>query len=207
MLPEQANFEEIGPEENDLANFLSVHLTNPYSDNMAEPQQTRRHSPPGRRKVRMSYICHGRIDANLTVASRWISNESVGTNLQGIGNFFPGFQSRSLDPKDFCMEVTGTPRPSVGFPRATHNEVFYGHETITPYNECCLTVNGAMGIVIIISTSTKNSYLWLISTTLEWLIIMTDMPQCYQSQHHQVWIYFWYCWFWVTKQTWGYYWL
>ena len=40
---------KIGP-ENDLANFLSVHLTNPYLVNMAEPQQTRRHSPPGRRK-------------------------------------------------------------------------------------------------------------------------------------------------------------
>ena len=39
-----------GGAENDLANFLSVHLTNPYSGNMAEPQQTRRHSPPGRQK-------------------------------------------------------------------------------------------------------------------------------------------------------------
>ena len=48
-LPEQANFEEIGPEI-DQANFLSVHLTNPYPDNMAEPQQTRRHSRLGRQK-------------------------------------------------------------------------------------------------------------------------------------------------------------
>ena len=40
-------------------------------------------------------------------------------NLQGIGNFFHGFQSRPLDPKDFCMEATGTPRQSVGFPGAT----------------------------------------------------------------------------------------
>ena len=39
-------------------------------------------------------------------------------NLQGIGNFFHGFQSRPLDPKDFCMEATGTPRQSVGFPGA-----------------------------------------------------------------------------------------
>ena len=49
QLPEQANFEEIGP-ENDLANFLSVHLTNSYSGNMAEPQQARRHSPQGRQE-------------------------------------------------------------------------------------------------------------------------------------------------------------
>ena len=48
-LPEQANFEEIGP-ENDLADFISVYLTNPYSGNMAEPQQTMLHSPPGRQK-------------------------------------------------------------------------------------------------------------------------------------------------------------
>ena len=39
-------------------------------------------------------------------------------NLQGIGIFFHGFQSRPLDPKDFCMEATGTPRQSVGFPGA-----------------------------------------------------------------------------------------
>ena len=39
-------------------------------------------------------------------------------NLQGIGNFFPGFQSRPLDPKDFCMEATGTPLQRVGFPGA-----------------------------------------------------------------------------------------
>ena len=36
--PEQANFKEIGP-ENDVANFLSIHLTKPYSVNMAEPKQ------------------------------------------------------------------------------------------------------------------------------------------------------------------------
>ena len=33
------NFEENGP-ENDHANFLSVHLTNPHSVNMAEPRTT-----------------------------------------------------------------------------------------------------------------------------------------------------------------------
>ena len=32
------------------SSFLSVHLTNPYSGHMAEPQHTRRHSPPGRQK-------------------------------------------------------------------------------------------------------------------------------------------------------------
>ena len=33
-----------------ILRFLSVHLTSPYSVNMAEPQQTRRDSPPGRGK-------------------------------------------------------------------------------------------------------------------------------------------------------------
>ena len=37
-----------------------------------------------------------------------------------IGNFFPGFQSRPLDPKYFCMEATGTPLQRVGFPGAMH---------------------------------------------------------------------------------------
>ena len=49
--------------------------------NMAGPQQTRRHSPPGMQKVRISYICHVGIDANLTVASRGISNESAGAKF------------------------------------------------------------------------------------------------------------------------------
>ena len=47
--PEQANFEEIAP-GNELANFLAVHLTNLYSYNIAEPQQTMWHSPPGRQR-------------------------------------------------------------------------------------------------------------------------------------------------------------
>ena len=59
---EQAtNFEEIGP-ENDPANFLSVPLTNRYSVNMAEAQQTGRHSPPGEQNVRISHMYHVRND-------------------------------------------------------------------------------------------------------------------------------------------------
>ena len=54
--PEQAAIlEEIGP-ENDPANFLSAHLTNHYSVNMAEAQQTGQHSPPGDEKVRISHM-------------------------------------------------------------------------------------------------------------------------------------------------------
>ena len=53
-LPEQvANFEEIGP-ENDVANFPSVHLTKPYSVNMAEPQQTKRYSSQSPEKTKAS---------------------------------------------------------------------------------------------------------------------------------------------------------
>ena len=46
-------------------------------------------------------------------------NESVGAKFTRNRSFFHGFQSRPLDPKDFCMEATGTPRQSVGFPGAT----------------------------------------------------------------------------------------
>ena len=69
----------------------------------------------GGKKVRISYICHDRIDANLTVASRGKSNESLGAKFTRNQYFFPSFQSRSLDPKDFCMGATGTPHQSVGF--------------------------------------------------------------------------------------------
>ena len=43
---QEANFEDIGP-ENDLANFLSVHITNADSVKVktTEPQQAWRHSP------------------------------------------------------------------------------------------------------------------------------------------------------------------
>ena len=55
-----ANFVEIGPEY-DLANFLSICSTKPYSVNLAEPQQTERRSPPAKQiKIRVSYICHER---------------------------------------------------------------------------------------------------------------------------------------------------
>ena len=64
-----ADFVEIGL-ENDLSHFLSVHLTKLYSVNMAEPQHTRRHSQPGRQKVRVSYICHDRQSAGFPGAIR-----------------------------------------------------------------------------------------------------------------------------------------
>ena len=54
-----ANFVEIRP-ENDLPNFVSVHLTKPYSVKMAEPQQTRRHSPPEKQKIGIPHIWHDR---------------------------------------------------------------------------------------------------------------------------------------------------
>ena len=44
--PKQAaNFKEIEP-ENDLANFLLVHLKKSFSVNIAKQQQTGQHSPP-----------------------------------------------------------------------------------------------------------------------------------------------------------------
>ena len=74
LLARTGQFRKIGP-ENDQTNFLSVHLRNPYSDNMTEPQQTRQHSPTGRQKVRCSYICHERIGANLAIASSKVVEE------------------------------------------------------------------------------------------------------------------------------------
>ena len=39
------------------------------------------------KKVRISNICHERIDANCTIASRGISNESVGAKFTRNGRF------------------------------------------------------------------------------------------------------------------------
>ena len=66
---------------NDLANFLSAHLTNPYSDNMAEPQQTRWHSPPGMQKSQDFLYLAWADRFEPSVASRGICNESVGAKF------------------------------------------------------------------------------------------------------------------------------
>ena len=56
--PEQAaDFEEIGP-ENDLADFLPVHLTNPNSINMAEPKPTQVVFTTGEQKRTSHVIFH-----------------------------------------------------------------------------------------------------------------------------------------------------
>ena len=47
-------------------------------------------------------------------ASRVICTESVGANLIRNKCFFINFQSVALQLKDFCKEVCGTPRQSVG---------------------------------------------------------------------------------------------
>ena len=68
--PQQAdNLKKIGPEK-DLADFLSVHLTKPYSVNMAKSQQPGSIHHRGGKNVKISLICHDQINANLTVASR-----------------------------------------------------------------------------------------------------------------------------------------
>ena len=74
---------------------------------MAEPQQARRYSPPGRQKnqVRISYICQERIDANLIEASRGMSNESVGYKELVI--FSPVFSLIRLIRKIFVWELLG----------------------------------------------------------------------------------------------------
>ena len=72
--------EEIGP-ENDPANFLSVLLTNRYSVNMAEPQQTGWHSPPEDNNFRISHMFLSGEWCEIYTASRGICNESVDANL------------------------------------------------------------------------------------------------------------------------------
>ena len=83
---------------------------------MAEPQQTRRHSPPGRKKVRISYICHEGIDANLTIASRGISNKSVGAKFTRNRNFFRRFSVSSARPERFLYGRYWDPTPERGVP-------------------------------------------------------------------------------------------
>ena len=84
-----------------------------------KPQQTMRHSPPGRQKFRISYICHERIDASLTEASRGISNDSVWKIYKESIIFSSVFSLTRSTRKSFVWELsTGTPRQSAGFPGA-----------------------------------------------------------------------------------------
>ena len=83
---------------------------------MTEPQQTRRHSPLRRQKVRISYICHKRIDANFTIASREISNESVGAKCTRNGYFFPRFSVSSARPERSLYGRYWDPTPERGVP-------------------------------------------------------------------------------------------
>ena len=83
----KGDFEEIGLEI-DHANFLSVPLTKPYRVNMAKLQQIRQ----------MSYICHERIGANLTVTSWGISEESVGAKFTRNRSTQKIFVWKQLEP-------------------------------------------------------------------------------------------------------------
>ena len=92
-----------------------IRLDPPW-DNMAEPQQTRRHSPPGRQKLRISYICQERIKANLTVASRGIFNESVGVKFTRNRYFFLRFSVSLARPEIFLYCSYWDPTPERGVP-------------------------------------------------------------------------------------------
>ena len=68
LRPHQAankkSFEDI-EFENDLANFLPVHLANPYLVNMTGPQQTGRHSPQWTKKSGFPILTLGGMMWNL----------------------------------------------------------------------------------------------------------------------------------------------
>ena len=74
-----ANFVEIGP-ENDLANFVSVHLTEPCSVNMAEPQQTRRHQAPNHEPIPKVYRPLGTKRINSNGLSYFLHQPIIRTN-------------------------------------------------------------------------------------------------------------------------------
>ena len=89
----------IGPVTN-LANFRSVHFTNPYlSIIMDKPQQSRWHSRPRMmtmmmmmimmmiiKKIRICHVYHERIDANLIVVHRTISLQWRHNGRDGFSN-------------------------------------------------------------------------------------------------------------------------
>ena len=80
-----ANSEECGP-ENDIANFLYVLLTKPYSVDMVELQQTRRHSPPGKTKnLGFPIFVMGGLMRTLPWRARECVMNLKLQNLQGIG--------------------------------------------------------------------------------------------------------------------------
>ena len=99
-----------------FANFLLIHLTKPYSVNMVEPQQIRRHLPTGRRKSQDFYLPWARIDANLTLARTGICNELVQCKIYKKSAIFSSiFSLVHSTRKIFCMEIIGTPHQSVEF--------------------------------------------------------------------------------------------
>ena len=103
-----------GP-ENDLANFFSVHLTKPYSVNMTEPQQTRRHSPPGKQK-KSGFLIFAMNGSMRTIANRGISNESVGAKFKRNPYFFPRFSVSLARPERFLYRSYWDPMPERGVP-------------------------------------------------------------------------------------------
>ena len=75
-----AYFEEIGPEEV-LADFLSAHLTNLYSNCMADNNKRMADLRFDCTKTRIYHIYHQRLDAIFTLASMRISKESGGAKF------------------------------------------------------------------------------------------------------------------------------
>ena len=75
--------------EDDLANFLSLHLTTPKAVGMAEAEFTNREAE----KASIYHIFHQEIDGIFTAASSGMGSESEGAHLQGIDNISHRFSA------------------------------------------------------------------------------------------------------------------
>ena len=118
---------KIGP-ENDLANFLSVHLTKiPIQITWPNHKKPGGIHNRGGERVRISYIWHERFDVNLTVASRGISNESQGVKFTRNRYFLLWFSVSLARPDSYW-----DPAPEHGVPWGYTNCTFCWFHNLNP---------------------------------------------------------------------------
>ena len=104
-----------GPKE-DLDNFLSAHLTNPYqySVNLAEQKQTPCPSPLRSKEAWIFHICHEqRNDTFIRPADKNVRNWWVHYFTELLS--FHWYTVCDIWAKEFCMGVCGTPCQNMEF--------------------------------------------------------------------------------------------
>ena len=85
--------------------------------------------------LRISYICHERIIANLTVASRGISNELVGAIFIRNESFFPRISVLLARPERFLYGNNWDPTPECWVPWSKAQRSFQNHHQ-TVHDRC-----------------------------------------------------------------------